>query len=185
MVVTNAPAAQPKNILERFAALEQRSEQLRQRLEATQREVQEKLAPYTPPNPVDAHVDLDERGLLAAVQLTRGEGATPAQVRGALNQAVLTARIRHPRLPADAVPLLLTALRRGEGGPRTEVSDGFKQLTVTAQFGDVIQITGTDSWLSTTPDDVIASEVLRVGRLAALESDQFGRFTPEEDATHG
>jgi hypothetical protein len=185
MVMTDTTNAQPRNILERFAALEKRSEQLRQRLEATEREVQEKLAPYMPVNPVDARVDLDERGLLAGVHLRRGEGATPAQIRAALNDAVLAARLRHPRLPADAVPLLLTALRRGDGGPRTEVSDGFAQLTVTAQFGDVVEITGTDSWLSATPDDVIAAEVLRVGQLAARESDQFGRFTEGEEEIRG
>lgn len=153
------------------------------------RRVAELRAKYDDPFPaaeVTATVRADERGFPTAVDLTLDDAAAePAAVRLALFQAFLAARIEHPSLPVAAVGELVDIV--GAAAPGRDVlaergvpvTNDLGQVTVTGLLGDIVAIDAQDAWLTRTPADAIADEVLRTAQRAALASDTHGRFSEE------
>lgn len=181
----NAEATASTDALSLLRAQQERADDLRPRLEAAQERVRELLSPFAPPGEAQATIRVDERGLITGVTLERSDGASADAVRAAFTDAAASSRLTAPPLPIEAADALLVLMARGEAGPTVTVSDDLRQFWVTAQYGTIIAVDGTPTWLLHTPVDVIAGEVLRIGRQAALSSDSFGRFSREEGESRG
>lgn len=71
---------------------------------------------------------------------------------------------------------LTKVLSSGSMPEAKEVVNDFKTVTVTALWGNITRVDCDLRWIGSTPDRLIAEEVVRISRIAALESDTFGRF---------
>ncbi|MFF7682433.1 hypothetical protein ACFZA2_06680 [Microbacterium sp. NPDC007973] len=178
-------AAASPDALSLFRAQQERIAELTPKFEAAEERVRELLSPLAPPADAHATIRIDERGLVSAVTLERAEGATAESVTAAFSDAAVAARLGGPPLPLEAADALLTLAARGETGPVVTVADDLHQFRVMAQYGAILGVDGTPAWLTQTPVDVIADEVLRIGRKAALASDSFDRFSESEGESRG
>ena len=63
--------------------------------------------------------------------------------------------------------------------PETFTND-FGQVSVSALSGNISRVDCKASWIASTPDRLIAEEVVRMARIAARATDTFERFTKED-----
>lgn len=175
---------EPLDALALFQAQQERAGALKERLVADQARVATLLAPFTTEPEATVALDLDERGLLLGVRIERDVEATADGVRRAFADAAVTARLARPTLPIEAVDAILaTGLTTDD--QTVTVWDDLRQVSVSALFGDLVALDGTDQWLTSTPTDVMADEILRIGLQAVRRSDRFDRFTSEEGRDRG
>lgn len=167
------------SLLERMERLRQEGDALADRLRKQQSDVEETLAKYVPPNPVSVTVTRDERGFLTGLEISgpteERDGKAYLQ---AINSAILLAQAEDVRLPAEAIPLLLSSL--GNADHDVTVKDDFGSVTVTAAFGEIRGVRAKQRWIESSSDAIIAGEILRIAQLAAHQSDQFNRFSEGE-----
>lgn len=173
------PAHDPSNLLESLRAQQERATALAERLRVDQARAEELIAPFAPAEEAIATLRTDERGLLIAVAIERRPDATADGVRRAFADAAVTSRLARPTLPLEAIDAML-ADPSGEHDTVT-VWDDLRQVGVSARFGDIVAVDGSDQWLTTTPANVMAEEILRIAHEAIRRSDRFDRFTTETE----
>ena len=140
-------------------------------------------------------VVLDAQGVIADLSIDEElrEEVEPHEFDDELNFAMMRAISAHsakgqPRwgtevdatVDATAIaPMISQLLASMTGGvtptPREFVSD-LKTVSVTALFGSIVRIDCDHGWLRAATGPLVAEEVVRVARRAAIETDMFGRY---------
>jgi hypothetical protein len=150
-------------------------------LQDHQRRAQDLLDQEGLANPVAAEFVVDSRGMLTGVRLDRRGSQDPRQIIDALNTAAVVSGSRRTGMPAKAAEALLTALAESTEVPSATASNDLREVSATAQFGDVVAVSASPDWLARTPDAHVADEILEVGRAAARLSDSHDRFPAAEE----
>jgi hypothetical protein len=177
-------------IAEALRQMVERGEQLKRENEEAMQRIRDLLPPLTS---TVVTIGFDAEGLMSTMEIDSAARAElpPGQLGNEINTALIAANgllasvspasiglaveddpAGHARLMKDVVSLL-------ESGQTLEpeiVSNDLKTVAVSAVFGSVVRIDCAESWLSSTPDAGISEEIVRVARIAALQTDSRGRF---------
>lgn len=159
---------------------------------ATQRKLMDLLRV---PEQTAIRVDFDELGLISEMEIDEQVKSelTPQQLGREINLAVLRASgsvVPTPSMPggnSQDAPADLTSpdsilgqlmgiLATGERPEPVEVPNDLGTVTIRALWGNLVEVTCTESWILSTPGHLIAEEIVRMGRIAARETDILRRF---------
>jgi len=170
--------------------LREQGEQLQQKVEATQREIFELLEL---PEVGTVVIEKDEQGLIADITIDSSwrDSLSPAEFEQEVNVALLRSSGLLTAAPGDQPPSgspqaghgqsylerVMASFNSPAAREPEEISNDFNTLTVTAMLGNVSSISADKRWIAQTPDHLIAEEIVRIARIAALQTDVFGRFT--------
>ena len=80
-------------------------------------------------------------------------------------------------LESPYIQQLMNSLASGVLPEMTDITNDFNQVVVKAAWGNVVAVTCDLRWLASTPDHLISEEVVRMTRIAAIETDDSGRFS--------
>ncbi|MGV8885360.1 MAG: YbaB/EbfC family nucleoid-associated protein [Microbacteriaceae bacterium] len=174
--------------LDDLRALRSESAELQQEIDAAQAEIDEVLALV---GAGAATMTYDRGGLVDALDFDpelRPPLTTP-QLQQEINMALVRANNDRPSYqpglwdePGDVflespyIQQLMKSLATGVLPEMAEIVNDFNQVVVKAAWGNVVAITCDLRWLSSTPDHLISEEVVRMSRIAAIETDDSGRF---------
>lgn len=177
--------------LRELEGLQAEGEKLQRAAQARQLEINELLG-ITEHGAVT--VTFDEKGLMSSVEFDPElrKGLTPEKLLQEINSGIArasgmfgapAATTTVPGTDEDAaesassmLDQLTKVLSSGSMPEAKEVVNDFKTVTVTALWGNITRVDCDLRWIGSTPDHLIAEEVVRISRIAALESDTFGRF---------
>lgn len=164
-------------VIDRLGGLLKRTAALQGDIRRRTRMISEEFSDFDTHGSSHAAVELDARGFVTGFQFSGAKSErSPEEYLGAINAAFQLAHAR-VELPPQAVSASLSALVAGGEPPSVTIEDDLRQLSVTASFGTVRQITATDRWLKSLSDDAIDAEILRLAQHAAVASDTYERFT--------
>jgi DNA-binding protein YbaB len=140
-------------------------------------------------------VVLDAQGLIADVAIDDElrEEIEPFELVEEINLAIMRAvgsfgtrdqprwatELDAPANAAAITPLigqLLSTLSTGITAEPREFSSDMRNVTVTALFGAIVSVSCDLAWLAVASASSIGEEVVRMARLASIETDLFGRF---------
>jgi len=172
------------NWMRALEELREEGELLKTQSAETQREILELLE-----IPESGSVELvfDEQGLLADVTIDPAwrDSLSPEDFVRDVNFALArTAGLFGPTAAVPTSPSFLEQVMATFNSPAArapeEISNDFKTLTVTAVLGRVSSISADPRWIKQTPDALIAEEIVRISRIAAFQTDTFGRYSSED-----
>jgi hypothetical protein len=136
-------------------------------------------------------VEFGDDGLMSRVDIDAGarKGLSAEQLVHEINAAILRSS---PLLAgfgiADADPRakpagngaflnqLVAAMAAGERTAPPKFANDFETVTVTAALGSILGVECSSSWIGSTPDRLVSEEIVRIARIAALETDTMGRY---------
>ena len=129
---------------------------------------------------------LDEQGLIAEVTIdpTWRDSLSPELFVQEINWAIIRTSGFGTAPTTAPTPSFLEQVMATFNSPAArvpeEISNDFKTLTVTAVLGNVSSISADPRWITQTPDALIAEEIVRMARVAAFQTDTFGRYSSED-----
>lgn len=164
--------------------LREEGEVLQARANETQREILELLEI---PETGSVALVFDEQGLIADVAIDPAwrNSLSPEEFVQDVNFALVrTSGLFGSTAAAPPTQSFLEQVMATFNSPAArapeEISNDFKTLTVTAVLGKVSSISADSRWIKQTPDALIAEEIVRISRIAAFQTDTFGRYSSED-----
>jgi len=154
----------------------------------TRQSQQDMLAMLAIPEQGAVSIEFDGLGLMSALTIDQRTRAalTPEQVVQEINLALIRTSALFGSATATTAENNAATLERvsrvvAAGTPPEPVpySNDFRTVTVTALWGTVVGVACTTAWISSTPDALIADEIVRMARIAAIDTDVLGRFSNE------
>lgn len=177
------------NWLDDLRELRAGNEELQREIDSAQAEIEEILAIV---GSGAATMTYDRQGLIDSLEFDPElrPGLAPPQLQQEINMALVRANNNRPAYqpglwdePGDVflespyIQQLMTTLASGVLPEMTDIANDFNQVVVKAAWGNVVAVTCEIRWLGSTPDPLISEEVVRMARIAAIETDDSGRFS--------
>jgi hypothetical protein len=168
--------SEQQQFFEGLDALREKGETLQRENAAT---LQEVLDGLQVPEQGAVSAAFDEEGLISTLAITdgaKGDLSTDQLVQE-INLAVVRAS---PPIGRNASPTVLTnlmdALSSGGTPELVDVTNDFGSVTISARWGIIAEVKCSATWIQSTPESLISEEIVRMGRIAARETDTLGRF---------
>jgi hypothetical protein len=182
----------------RIEALRERGEQLQRQNEQTQRDILTMLeipehgavvARFDANGLMSAlEIDSDARKVLSAQQFVREVNMAILRATG-IGGASLAATAGDPQSELSAssrtFDLVAKAISSDQDTEPKRISNDFKTVTVIALWGNVAGVECSNSWIDSTPDRLIAEEIVRMARTVAIETDPLQRFDEQGRMRNG
>jgi hypothetical protein len=177
VVVTDSDETPQPSLLRSLRALQSQAEAL----VAESREFETAFAALVKaPTSSTVVVKLDDDGLIGSIEIDAAAlaDATPDAIISEINVAIATANTAAPStFTAVSLSDLTAALDSGSSLDPVRLPNDLRTVTAVAIWGTVTAVECDSAWIRQTPLALVAEEVVRVSRLAAVASDRWGNQT--------